>query len=38
MIARDGRVVPIRDRAEIVFGANDQPLCWQGVMTAFATG
>jgi len=32
IIARDGRVVWVRDEAVLVRGANGQPLCWQGVM------
>ena len=32
MIARDGRVVSIRDEASVVFGSRGHPLCWQGVM------
>ena len=32
MIARDGRIVWIRDEAMLVRGSNGQPLCWQGVM------
>jgi PAS domain S-box-containing protein len=32
MIARDGRIVWIRDEAVLVRGSNGQPLCWQGVM------
>jgi PAS domain S-box-containing protein len=32
MIARDGRVVWIRDEASLVLGSNGQPLCWQGMM------
>ena len=32
MIARDGRIVQIRDEAVLVRGSNGQPLCWQGVM------
>ena len=32
IIARDGRIVWIRDRAMLVLGSNGQPLCWQGVM------
>ncbi len=32
MIARDGRIVWIRDEAELVRGSRGQPLCWQGVM------
>lgn len=32
MIARDGRVVWVRDEAVIVRGSTGQPLCWQGVM------
>ncbi len=31
-IARDGRVVWIRDEATIVHNSNGEPLCWQGVM------
>ena len=30
--ARDGRLVWIQDRAELVRGSQGQPLCWQGVM------
>jgi two-component system sensor histidine kinase UhpB len=33
VIARDGRVVWIRDEAELVRGSSGGPLCWQGVMT-----
>jgi PAS domain S-box-containing protein len=33
MIARDGRVVWVRDEAARVLGSLGQPLCWQGVMT-----
>jgi len=32
MIARDGHIVWIRDRAVLVRGSKGQPLCWQGVM------
>jgi two-component system sensor histidine kinase UhpB len=32
MIARDGRIVWIRDEAVLVLGSHGQPLCWQGVM------
>lgn len=32
MIARDGRVVRIRDEARVVYGALGQPLCWEGRM------
>jgi PAS domain S-box-containing protein len=32
MIAKDGRVVWIRDEASLVRGSHGQPLCWQGVM------
>jgi PAS domain S-box-containing protein len=32
MIARDGRIVWMRDEAVLVRGSNEQPLCWQGVM------
>ena len=32
MIAKDGRVVWIRDEAMLVRGSQGQPLCWQGVM------
>jgi len=32
MIARDGRVVWIRDEAVLVRGSFAQPLCWQGTM------
>ena len=32
MIARDGRVVRVRDEAVLVLGSHGQPLCWQGVM------
>lgn len=32
MIARDGRIVWIRDEAVLVLGSNGQSLCWQGVM------
>ncbi|HEY1331833.1 MAG TPA: PAS domain-containing protein [Actinomycetota bacterium] len=32
MIARDGRVVWVRDEASLVMGSHGQPLCWQGVM------
>ncbi len=32
MIARDGRIVWIRDEAVLVRGSYGQPLCWQGVM------
>jgi PAS domain S-box-containing protein len=32
MIARDGRVVWVRDIATIVRGKDGNPLCWQGVM------
>jgi len=32
MIAKDGRVVWIRDEASLVRGSQGQPLCWQGVM------
>jgi PAS domain S-box-containing protein len=36
MIARDGRVVWVRDEAVLVRGSNGQPLCWQGVMREIA--
>jgi two-component system sensor histidine kinase UhpB len=32
MIARDGRIVWVRDEAVLVRGSTGQPLCWQGVM------
>jgi len=32
MIARDGRVVRFRDEARVIYGAQGQPLCWEGVM------
>ena len=32
MVARDGRVVWIRDEAVLVRGSLGQPLCWQGIM------
>ncbi len=32
MVARDGRIVWIRDEAVLVRGTYGQPLCWQGVM------
>jgi PAS domain S-box-containing protein len=32
MIARDGRVVWVRDEAVLVLGSLGQPLCWQGVI------
>jgi PAS domain S-box-containing protein len=32
MIAKDGRLVWIRDEASIVWSSDGQPLCWQGVM------
>ena len=32
MIARDGRVVWMRDEAVLVRGSGGQPLCWQGIM------
>ena len=32
MIARDGRMVTIHDRAVLVRGSQGQPLLWQGVM------
>ena len=32
MLAKDGRVVWIRDEASMVRGSQGQPLCWQGVM------
>lgn len=32
MIARDGRIVWIRDEAHLVSGSKGQPLCWQGIM------
>jgi PAS domain S-box-containing protein len=32
VIARDGRVVWLRDEAEVVRGSTGQRLCWQGVM------
>ena len=32
MIARDGRVVWVRDIATLVRSNDGQPLCWQGVM------
>jgi PAS domain-containing protein len=32
MVARDGRVVRIRDRAKVLYGALGQPLCWEGMM------
>jgi PAS domain S-box-containing protein len=37
MIARDGRVVWIRDEAALVKGSHGQPLCWQGVMLDITT-
>jgi PAS domain S-box-containing protein len=37
MIARDGRVVWVRDRATLVEGSQGQPLCWQGVMWDIST-
>ena len=36
MIARDGRIVWMRDEAVLVRGSNEQPLCWQGVMREIA--
>jgi PAS domain S-box-containing protein len=36
MIARDGRVVWVRDEAVLIRGSNGQPLCWQGVMREIA--
>ncbi len=33
VVARDGRIVWIRDEAELVRGTDGEPLCWQGVMT-----
>lgn len=33
MIDRAGRVVHIMDEAKLVFGAQGQPLCWEGLMT-----
>ena len=36
MIARDGRVVWMRDEAVLVRGSNGQPLCWQGVLREIA--
>ena len=33
MNTKDGRTVWIRDEAEIVWGSDGRPLCWQGVMT-----
>ncbi|MDP9330696.1 MAG: PAS domain-containing protein [Actinomycetota bacterium] len=32
MIAKDGRIVWVRDEATLVYGSKGQPLCWQGVM------
>ena len=32
LIAKDGRVVWLRDQAVLVLGSRGQPLCWQGVM------
>jgi PAS domain S-box-containing protein len=32
MVARDGRVVWVRDMATLVRGSQGQGLCWQGVM------
>jgi len=32
LIARDGRVIRIRDEAFLVRGADGSALCWQGVM------
>jgi PAS domain S-box-containing protein len=32
MIARDGRIVWVRDEAVLVRGSQGQPLCWQGSM------
>jgi PAS domain S-box-containing protein len=32
MIARDGRMVTVHDRAVLVRGSQGQPLLWQGVM------
>ena len=36
MIARDGRIVWVRDEAVLVRGSNGQPLCWQGVIHEIA--
>jgi len=36
MIARDGRIVWVRDEAVLVRGSNGQPLCWQGVIREIA--
>ena len=33
MFHRDGRVVWVRDEAELICGPEDEPLYWQGVMT-----
>jgi PAS domain S-box-containing protein len=37
MIARDGRIVWIRDEAVLVRGSSGEPLCWQGVMVDITT-
>lgn len=37
MIARNGRVVWVRDEAVLVRGSRGQPLCWQGVMLDVTT-
>jgi PAS domain-containing protein len=37
MIDRAGRVVHIMDVAMLVYGAQGQPLCWEGVMTVRET-
>jgi PAS domain S-box-containing protein len=36
VMTKDGRVVWIRDDAELVRGAGGDPLCWPGVMTRIA--
>jgi len=38
MIDRAGRVVYIMDVAMLVFGAQGQPLCWEGLMTVREVG
>jgi PAS domain S-box-containing protein len=33
IVAGDGRIVSLRDEAELVYDSNGKPLCWQGVMS-----
>lgn len=36
IVASDGRIVWVRDEAELIGGSDGRPLCWQGVMTVIA--